>query len=860
MPVYRFFRRIAVGSKSFLLNLNLFESDPPSEDPNTIRDERLLTRIFLVLLSLSTCIMFFYMMIDPITLTRTIQRPTYIKYQTLFDKYGSRLICPCQRLSTTYDQFIRINYIQHQVCQSVFITDEWIVYLKSSTIENIGYYTGDFRVLGIHVFQALRTICQATSRSIDNNLLRFYASQYVSATVTPLDIMNIQIRTYFEQFKSSTISSFLLSWDLTQDSIQVNGFLSITMSNFLFYFSTSSNDATFAPSIYGNCRCRSSVQCVGNMTLRDFNTNWNPIISSFYRGCLTTESLLQSNLACLYDQQCISAIQSYMNKSLNTSFIALNQSISSRFNTTFTMRQIVNELMVESWTMSSSHEDYYNRCQPEFCTYTEQGRNDVIYLISALLGLVGGLITILQLSLPHFMLIYRKIQTFRNNPLAYLNRPIHQIFYRLWTWNIFSSVPPSTNPSEIRIQRISTRLYLIGLTLLIGVVFVYMSSRSTSILVVIKSPAIDQYSALYNIYLDSLSCPCSQISINYQDILTVNFDIHQICTSIYVTPEWIAYMSALTNITFLYNEDFRSTASYVFQGLRAFCKSSNETTVYGLRNLLTSRYISSYLVSRNTFELQMQSIFDYSLSRMTSQFLSNLQTVRDIFQANNIFRATGNQYILRLFNNNNNEIHTGVYPYPSCLCSMTPKCVRQSNIYNRSGSILYSVPGMYFGCSTTEALLQSSLECFFRRNCIDEFLAHFPVNNLTDSAAILNISTLKRSEVNSTVQELVNRLMVEQWQVSFDYHVYYERCQPKQCTYIYNSKDSLIYIITTLLGLIGGLVNMLKILVPFLVKHLYQLADRNRWRRQQTVTTRHGSGNKFQSINYVSLVDHLLIF
>ena len=73
---------------------------------------------------------------------------------------------------------------------------------------------------------------------------------------------------------------------------------------------------------------------------------------------------------------------------------------------------------------------------------------------------------------------------------------------------------------------------------------------------------------------------------------------------------------------------------------------------------------------------------------------------------------------------------------------------------------------------------------------------------------------------NSTLEEVVDVLMVEQWNSSRMYDSYYNECQPKECTYTHQTKNSVIYIVTTLFGLTGGLTTALRLLVPRLVKFI----------------------------------------
>jgi hypothetical protein len=54
------------------------------------------------------------------------------------------------------------------------------------------------------------------------------------------------------------------------------------------------------------------------------------------------------------------------------------------------------------------YESYYNECQPTQCTYRIETRNDLIYIVTTLFGIVGGLITVLKLVVPRLVKLVRK--------------------------------------------------------------------------------------------------------------------------------------------------------------------------------------------------------------------------------------------------------------------------------------------------------------------------------------------------------------------------------------------------------------------------------------------------------------------
>jgi beta-lactamase regulating signal transducer with metallopeptidase domain len=102
---------------------------------------------------------------------------------------------------------------------------------------------------------------------------------------------------------------------------------------------------------------------------------------------------------------CINQLQSFY---LSLNVTALDKLLPSRFFENSTIQELVNQLMVEEWNPSIMYEKYYNECQLSQCTYTHETKNNVIYIVTTLLGLVGGLITVLKLIVPRIVMALRK--------------------------------------------------------------------------------------------------------------------------------------------------------------------------------------------------------------------------------------------------------------------------------------------------------------------------------------------------------------------------------------------------------------------------------------------------------------------
>ncbi|CAF3958186.1 unnamed protein product, partial [Rotaria sp. Silwood1] len=101
-----------------------------------------------------------------------------------------------------------------------------------------------------------------------------------------------------------------------------------------------------------------------------------------------------------------------------------------------------------------------------------------------------------------------------------------------------------------------------------------------------------------------------------------------------------------------------------------------------------------------------------------------------------------------------------------------------------------------------EALSQSSLSCFYDQLCVDN-LIQVLVPNIISNIPALNSTVQSRYQINSTLDEIINQLMVEQWSNSTSHEAYYDQCNPALCIYSYVGKNGLITIITTIIELIG---------------------------------------------------------
>ena len=78
--------------------------------------------------------------------------------------------------------------------------------------------------------------------------------------------------------------------------------------------------------------------------------------------------------------------------------------------------------------------------------------------------------------------------------------------------------------------------------------------------IVITDIDVNKFENLYSEHGEALSCPCSTITISYQQFVSNTIRFHPVCTSFFVSQQWIEALY-LSNRSSYDTGDFRKTAS-----------------------------------------------------------------------------------------------------------------------------------------------------------------------------------------------------------------------------------------------------------------------------------------------------------
>ncbi|UJR19234.1 hypothetical protein I4U23_022363 [Adineta vaga] len=686
----------------------------------------------------------------------------------------------------------------------------------------------------------------------------FIVSDHNNNRIQNFDILCRESVTVTTTQSTSTSSNFV--------STNTTGTLSTTK----LAISTSSTNATSTRKTTTTatnsfaCTIAHPQWCTEPSKIYDFNENFNITVPGFYAGCFAIESLLQSTLECFYSQTCIDEIQRYITWSFSLNVTALNSTLPSIFLVTSTISDILSRIMIEEWYGTAMYDKYFQECTPTECRYVEVTKNPFIYVITTSIGVVGGLTIVLTFIVPRMVNFVRN----KNNPtrqkiseviltllliliihLPYFvelrccerirhmfpketTQPAIRVMTKkeralsLWfklkifvkNFNLFPSVPPSTAEQELQTQRISTRLFIVLFLLVITILLFYTSSIGITQTITVKDLSLPKYLQLYAAYNQSLICPCEHISINYGNFLDIQYSLHEVCSSVFVTSNWSLASARLAGGIF-YSSDFRAGGYYSFKALNGLCQLVQNSIFNGLLQLKSTRYATVSLRPELLFQSETDSFTNEFRSSVTANFLISLNLIRNTTHGNRLHSILATNYSPRKQLGSNDVVMQGV-TYYDCNCDLTAECIIEYVIYgsvNGRDTIIFNIPGFYSGCLLIESLLQSNLHFFYNQSSIDQLQGYLSSSQSTNELVPRALSPGRYSKT-ATMYELLSKLMIEEWHGTAMYDRYYNECGLKECRYVIVTKNSLIYVITTSIGVIGGLTTVLNFAIPPVVK------------------------------------------
>ncbi|CAF1040384.1 unnamed protein product [Adineta ricciae] len=425
--------------------------------------------------------------------------------------------------------------------------------------------------------------------------------------------------------------------------------------------------------------------------------------------------------------------------------------------------------------------------------------------------------------------------------LIWLKSIIKRAFDNLLAWNAFNS--RSSDPTIIRRELFTTRLYLILLIVSLVVLTTYTSFTVRFNTQSLLNPTYSQYQQLHNDYADTLQCSCSKISVPYGQFVTTMAIFHQVCSSDFVSQQWIDF-TFLSNLQSLSLIDVRTHLNVMWQFIRSFCQNANRTTIDILDQLHKTSLITPILLDEHLLKAKIQSTLSSLLQIESVHLIQAIEIAERTVHANQLLTALGNNYVVSTNYTKEAIYHKSMPSYffvdisktqfilnssqKACVCETDCSCLLPGHIYLyniTSSSNFYDIhqipsnitlPGLFIDCLPLQTTFASSFECFYQQSCLDLLLSTYQHK--------INISILNSSQptrfhpTTTTIESIFNELFLEQINNQTNYEKYYLSCSPNTCFYPFNHRFDWIYVLTTFFGLLGGISVALRIFTSYFIR------------------------------------------
>ena len=406
--------------------------------------------------------------------------------------------------------------------------------------------------------------------------------------------------------------------------------------------------------------------------------------------------------------------------------------------------------------------------------------------------------------------------------------------------NFFTHVPPSNNENDLRIERYITRLYLILFVVTMAILTAFTSIRPQPTVVIKQSPSLTTFIQLYNQYPLTLSCPCSEAAIKYNHFISyIKPQYHDVCSSDFISSSWIniEFASPFQSVIVIQNLAYQS--QFHFQILSTLCRIANQTISESLQSFYQVQLLSTQLPSQESFRFQVESMIDQFIRTVSESYQRTLQWIIMNLEINQFITSVNSKFhgASRIRQSDIVPLRFTTFPFyrgsncPASLPEGSPCCFPMSFVTCYRPTTFFgigqrNIAGMFQTWFPLQALLESTLECFYDEECLAQIIEL--INSTTSSTNFTALKSQPLYHINGSYEKIgsmVNRLFVESWSREISFESYFNQCRPLTCQYTYESRYHLIYVFTTIIGLIGGINTSLRLLAPLIIKIAWRIRN-----------------------------------
>ncbi|CAF3985031.1 unnamed protein product [Rotaria sordida] len=411
--------------------------------------------------------------------------------------------------------------------------------------------------------------------------------------------------------------------------------------------------------------------------------------------------------------------------------------------------------------------------------------------------------------------------------------------------NLFSDNPFWSSTLSVSEQILSTRLFLVLISISLLTVIGYASLTIRTYDVTLNKFSLSDFERLGVLYRSTIKAPCTQVSIPFNKFLNLSSQFHSVCSSPFIRRKWISSLF-LFNVTSHNILDYRTFAFAQYRSLRLLCHLSRRAV-----NDACRAYNTTHLIDRNAFSrVQFNEIASILVANLKRNVLTNekrtANVVSMITAQNQLLSALRTNYYIHSVPGSRQYLtYNAVYLEQNGTEKLSCDCRLRGNQCTYPAGAFYNwtlpelgkpakndpppefqIPGLMAGCMPLDSIRQSTLECLYNQSCI---------NAISLQPKISQPKALKTSlsgfPINSTIGSMFDEsLFVEFWQNQSNFENYFAACAPQSLSYSYESRFHIGTIITMSVSAFGGLVLAWQLITPALV-HIWK---RIQWKKLQT--------------------------
>ena len=299
------------------------------------------------------------------------------------------------------------------------------------------------------------------------------------------------------------------------------------------------------------------------------------------------------------------------------------------------------------------------------------------------------------------------------------------------------------------------------------------------------------------------------------------------CSSEFITTKWTTTLYGYGNQTKVYSQLDRPLLSKHLQILGWFCNQSQIIVNIKTASLYSRSLLSIVVFPRAEFIIRVNQTIANHFNGLRADSENGIQQFVAMYRTNLIVNAFNTDWTLQYGDISNGYLLRNVprlFANSSCNCVLSGDCQQPLRI----GPPDLVLPGLVVGCTPMHGFRLSTLECLFSSNCTNTILnylhyytqdngsepSNFTIpNKLPLSAVPLLESDRGNFKKTDRIGSLLDASFIDQSNQTVSYENYFAACSPSNCYYTYVKSNDILYILTSLLGLYGGLTISLRLII-----------------------------------------------